>query len=64
MFLITLIIVSVVVTYVEVTRLGMPVKRWLVCSLLFGPAALLLMRVHYRRAFLRLNHGLNSRWCC
>ncbi|MEJ6475259.1 hypothetical protein [Pseudoalteromonas piscicida] len=46
-------VVSVVALYLQTLWTGMPRKRWLSLALVMGPLALILFRVHYRRAWMR-----------
>ncbi|WP_083229928.1 hypothetical protein [Pseudoalteromonas sp. BMB] len=41
------------VMYLQTLWTGMPRKRWLSLAVVTGPAALILFRVHYRRAWMR-----------
>jgi len=45
--------------YLETTKKGMPIKRWLILGGLLGPVAWCLFNLHYRRALVR-NVGINA----
>lgn len=46
-------LVCAVAIYLQTLWTGMPRKRWLSLALITGPVALILFRVHYRRAWMR-----------
>jgi len=48
--------------FFETTRSGMPIRRWVFLGGVFGPVAIFLMRVHYRRAMWRLTAGSLCCW--
>ncbi|WP_152995652.1 hypothetical protein [Pseudoalteromonas sp. 10-33] len=59
MWLVLLSSLFISLMYLNTIKKGMPVKRWLLLSALFGPLAWCLFNVHYRRALLR-NVGVKA----
>ena len=48
-----LALLCAITIYTQALKTGMPQRRWLTLALFSGPIALILFRVHYRRAWLR-----------
>ncbi|WP_192508334.1 MULTISPECIES: hypothetical protein [Pseudoalteromonas] len=48
--------------FIETTRMGMPIRRWVVIGAIIGPLAWCLLRVHYRRAFMRSQDSTICQW--
>lgn len=47
-------LLSAMAVYCETIRLGMPTKRWVVCGLIIGPVSWIFLKMHYRRAILKM----------